>query len=102
MYLSKNIVNAIKENIEPILLDFLKNAKSQIDYWAIHPGGPRILTAVAEGLNLPHETLADSQAVLADCGNMSSPTILFILERLRRRNAPRRLPRRARRSGRAG
>ena len=50
--------------------------------WAVHPGGPRVLAGVAEALDLPADALAASWDVLADHGNMSSGTILFILERL--------------------
>jgi predicted naringenin-chalcone synthase len=57
--------------------------------WAIHPGGPRILTATERALGLPRSATAESRAVLAECGNMSSPTVFFILDRLRRRDAPR-------------
>jgi len=53
------------------------------------PGGPRILTAVSRALDLPDGALAVSRGVLADHGNMSSPTILFILERRRSTNVPR-------------
>jgi predicted naringenin-chalcone synthase len=58
--------------------------------WAIHPGGPRILAACAEALELSDVALRPSQQVLADYGNMSSPTVLFILEQFRRQ--PDRLP----------
>jgi predicted naringenin-chalcone synthase len=51
--------------------------------WAMHPGGPRILTACADSLGLDHPCLAPSQQVLAEFGNMSSPTVLFILQQLR-------------------
>ncbi len=61
----------------------------QIGSWAIHPGGPRILDACAQALNLDEADMYDSQQVLADFGNMSSPTLLFILQRLRARQAPR-------------
>ena len=57
--------------------------------WAVHPGGPRILDAVRDSLGLDRNALDDSRAVLAAYGNMSSPTILFILDRLTRRDAPR-------------
>lgn len=50
--------------------------------WGIHPGGPRILSAAAEGLGLSEGQLAPSRSVLRECGNMSSPTVLFVLERL--------------------
>jgi len=92
MTLSADVPDLIAGDLRPWLEGWLRRNDLQIrdvPSWAVHPGGPRILTAVAEGLDLPQETLADSQAVLAECGNMSSPTILFILERLQRRNAPR-------------
>lgn len=50
--------------------------------WAVHAGGRSILDAVEAGLELPPEALHRSRAVLHDCGNMSSATILFILQRL--------------------
>jgi predicted naringenin-chalcone synthase len=51
--------------------------------WAVHPGGPRVLASVQEALGLSDDALAASRGVLADHGNMSSATILFIIERLR-------------------
>jgi len=51
--------------------------------WAVHPGGPRVLASVQESLGLDAPALAASHAVLAEHGNMSSATILFIVERLR-------------------
>ena len=57
--------------------------------WAVHPGGPKILDAVQYALGLDKSALADSREVLAGYGNMSSPTVLFILERLMRRDAQR-------------
>jgi predicted naringenin-chalcone synthase len=57
--------------------------------WAIHPGGPRILAAVGESLGIDRKALDLSHAVLAEFGNMSSPTVLFILERLQKAKAPR-------------
>jgi predicted naringenin-chalcone synthase len=56
--------------------------------WAIHPGGPRVLDVVEEALELDGEELAVSRGVFADYGNMSSPTVLFILERMARTGAP--------------
>lgn len=53
-----------------------------IDAWAIHPGGKSIVDAVERGLDLPPEKVAASRAVLQDYGNMSSATVLFVLERL--------------------
>lgn len=56
--------------------------RKDIGSWAVHPGGPRILSAAAEALQLPADALRVSTGVLKECGNMSSPTILFILKRL--------------------
>jgi predicted naringenin-chalcone synthase len=55
-----------------------------IDAWAVHPGGRSIIDAVERGLALPHEKLAASREVLHECGNMSSATVLFVLQRLMR------------------
>jgi len=62
---------------------------SDVGSWAVHPGGPRILDAAQAALGLGREALAVSREVLAGYGNMSSPTVLFILERLIARDAPR-------------
>jgi len=61
---------------------------AQVGQWAIHPGGPRILQACVEALELEPDAIDASKAVLAEFGNMSSPTILFIVDRLRRQSAP--------------
>ena len=55
---------------------------SAIEAWAVHPGGKSIVDAVERGLGLPPEKVAASRAVLHDYGNMSSATVLFVLDRL--------------------
>ena len=50
--------------------------------WAVHPGGKSILDAVERAFALPQGALAESREVLRACGNMSSATILFVLERI--------------------
>lgn len=50
--------------------------------WAVHPGGRSILDAVERSFALPGEKLAQSRKVLRDYGNMSSATVLFVLEAL--------------------
>ena len=86
MKLSQRIAPLIGEYVRPWLTTWLakRNLKLEdVKNWAIHPGGPRILSAVQEALGLSAEAMAPSRGVLADYGNMSSPTILFILDRLR-------------------
>ena len=56
---------------------------ADIESWAIHPGGPRILSACAAGLGLQEQQLAMSYQILQQYGNMSSPTVLFTLDRMR-------------------
>lgn len=80
MHLSKNIATVIRENILPVVTDFLKSYISEIDYWAIHPGGIKIVEAVRDKLKLTDSHVEDSLEILKHFGNMSSPTILFILE----------------------
>lgn len=53
-----------------------------IDLWAVHPGGRSILDAVEKGLSLPADALSFSRAVLAQYGNMSSATVMFVLREL--------------------
>ena len=53
-----------------------------IHAWAVHPGGKSILDAAERAFQLPGEALAESREVLRACGNMSSATILFVLEKI--------------------
>jgi predicted naringenin-chalcone synthase len=53
-----------------------------IDLWAVHPGGRSILDAVEKGLELPAEALSYSRDILARYGNMSSATVMFVLEQV--------------------
>jgi predicted naringenin-chalcone synthase len=92
MTLSKRIPNLIAANLKPWLEAWLRDHgldRRDVRSWAIHPGGPRILEAVAESLGLGSDDTADARAVFGGCGNMSSPTVLFILDRLRRQRAAR-------------
>jgi alpha-pyrone synthase len=59
-----------------------------IDLWAVHPGGRTVLDAVEGVFGLDQSALAASRAVLRDYGNMSSPTVLFVLELLLRDKVP--------------
>lgn len=85
MTLSPQVPDLIKRDLAPFISDWLSRfnvAVSDITSWAIHPGGPRILSAAGEALSLEPSQWAESEAVLSEFGNMSSPTVLFILERL--------------------
>lgn len=60
-------------------------AAGEIDAWAVHAGGRSILDAVEKGLGLAQTALDESREVLRTCGNMSSSTLMFALERVMRR-----------------
>lgn len=59
-----------------------------IDRYCCHPGGVKVIDAIEASLELPDGTLDLERGVLRDCGNMSAPTVLFVLERLIARGLP--------------
>ncbi|HEY7326147.1 MAG TPA: type III polyketide synthase [Gemmataceae bacterium] len=92
MSLSKRVPGLIAAHLRPWVEQWLGQhelALKDVATWAIHPGGPRIVAAVEEALALPHDKTRISHDTFADFGNMSSPTVLFILDALRKHNAPR-------------
>lgn len=92
MSLSSEVPDLIRRHLRGWLSEWLGGLGVRIEEvgsWAIHPGGPSIVRGAGEALGLSDSQLAASRAVLAECGNMSSPTVLFIIDRLRRADAPR-------------
>jgi len=90
MSLSARVPDLIATHLAPAVDSLLAAAgltREAVATWAVHPGGPRILTATEAALGLPPDALAESRTVLAQHGNMSSATILFVLERLREAGA---------------
>jgi predicted naringenin-chalcone synthase len=93
MTLDASVPELIQTHLRPWLTAWLAAhhlALADIGSWAIHPGGPRILSSIEASLGLASGATTVSRDVLAAHGNMSSPTVLFILDRLRRVSA--RLP----------
>lgn len=62
--------------------------RAQVDFWAVHPGGRAILEAVERALVLPGGALEPARAVLREYGNMSSPTLFFVLDRILAQGTP--------------
>ncbi|MFW7414870.1 type III polyketide synthase [Demequina sp. SO4-18] len=86
MVLSRYVPRIIEDQIVDALLPLVGRlpqsaapAWSDIERWAVHPGGRAILDRVQHALALTDEQMAPSRAVLRDYGNMSSATVLFIL-----------------------
>ena len=57
-------------------------AQDEVAHWAVHPGGRSVLDAVERALDLGPRALDASRGVLRDNGNMSSATVMFVLERM--------------------
>lgn len=83
MHLSGQVPNRIRRWLGRNR-DWLLADAGPIAHWAVHAGGRTILDAVRDGLDLPPAALDASRAVLRDCGNISSATLMFVLERLMR------------------
>ncbi|GAB5401773.1 MAG: type III polyketide synthase [Aureliella sp.] len=84
MSLDSAVPQLISEHLRPWLNQWLAergHSLESIQSWVVHPGGPKILDAVEEALGLGKDDLDNSRAILAEHGNMSSPTILFVLKR---------------------
>jgi alpha-pyrone synthase len=86
MVLSGRIPAELKKSMREHAKEFDPNGN--MDLWAVHPGGRTILDAVAEGLELAPEKLAHSRSVLRRFGNMSSATVMFVLQDMMREAAP--------------
>lgn len=90
--LSAKVPDAIEASLRPWFDGWLRGCGLGLDdvrSWAVHPGGPRIVDGVEATLGLDPSALAPSRELLAELGNMSSPTVLFLLRRLLDSGAPR-------------
>lgn len=85
MILGTYVPAIIDDHVTDALRPLLERAglsSEQIEHWAVHPGGREILDRVESRLGLSQEQMAASRQTLAQVGNVSSATILFVLERL--------------------
>jgi alkylresorcinol/alkylpyrone synthase len=80
----------LAEAIDGMLAD-MGAARGTIDRFCCHPGGVKVIDAIEAALELPVGSLDLERDVLNDCGNMSAPTVMFILERLIARGLPERV-----------
>lgn len=85
MRLSAYVPDIIQRGIKKLthsLLDQISNSLSDIAYYAIHPGGKKILEVIEQELHLTKEQNKPAYEVLRNYGNMSSPTVLFVLNQV--------------------
>jgi predicted naringenin-chalcone synthase len=87
MILSTRVPGLIRDHLRPWLSAWLAGrglTTGDIASWAVHPGGPRVLSYVQDALGLPATATDVSRSILETHGNMSSTTVVFILEELMR------------------
>ncbi|MDQ2727059.1 MAG: type III polyketide synthase [Actinomycetota bacterium] len=88
MGLSRKVPDVLAVHVAPLVEDLLVRngiGVDDVEAWAVHPGGPRILDVIADRLHLADDALAASHLVLAQHGNCSSATTLLVLDEIRRR-----------------
>jgi predicted naringenin-chalcone synthase len=89
MILAAGVPEFLGEELEQLMAavaEKLNLTPDTIHHWAVHPGGKKILDTVQRGLQLKNNELRHSYEVLRNYGNMSSPTILFVLNEIFKSN----------------
>lgn len=82
--LSSDVPKISKDMVPPVVNEFLKDqnlSKDQIRHYIAHPGGPKVLGALVEGLGLSQDALNLSYDTLKEYGNLSSVSVLFVLKK---------------------
>lgn len=83
--LSRQLPDYIEAGVGQIVESFLNSnqlTKADIDLWAVHPGGPKIIQKAQASLNLSNDQVAVSWFILQHYGNMLSASIIFVLDRM--------------------
>ncbi|MCI0710776.1 MAG: type III polyketide synthase [Chloroflexi bacterium] len=91
MYLSSYVPDILAAKVEDFVDNLLERnslEREDIDFWGIHPGSRKIVQHIQSRLNLRESDLDHSLSILNDYGNMSSATILFVLEHIQRCGNP--------------
>lgn len=73
------------------MLERMGTRRETVERFVCHPGGTKVVQALERSLDLQGGELDHERAVLADCGNMSSPTVLFVLDRVLKARPPERM-----------
>lgn len=89
--LSNRLPQLIRQSLRPTIERFLNDRGTgitDIKFWAIHPGGPKVLQAVAESLELTDRAMQPAWDIWEDSGNLSSSTVFFVLNRIQQSTPP--------------
>lgn len=85
MKLSQEVPVFIEKHIGQVYDELMREAKlKEVEYFAIHPGGKKVLEGFERAIGIDRKELEYSYRVLQQCGNMSSPTVLFVLEEVQK------------------
>ena len=79
--LSRSLPRFVEQRMAAPVRRFIKSARLQAPQLICHPGGAKVLDAIEAALELQKGTLRDEREILRNHGNMSAPTVLFVLER---------------------
>jgi predicted naringenin-chalcone synthase len=85
--LSTKLPDLVNKAAAGVVADLLSSQGLQtadVKHWALHTGGEKIINAVRDEIGIPEEQLGATRTILAEYGNMSSPTVWFVLEELQR------------------
>ncbi|HTR89842.1 MAG TPA: 3-oxoacyl-[acyl-carrier-protein] synthase III C-terminal domain-containing protein [Solirubrobacteraceae bacterium] len=91
LHLSRDLPDRAAAGLAELAEDFLRDAglrPPEIEHWIVHPGGRRIIDCVQEALALEDDAVAASRRVLAEHGNIGTPSILYVLDETIRHDAP--------------
>ena len=89
--LSPQVPHYAEHHLGPALLEFLSDhhlTPAEIQAWVAHPGGPKVVDVLEQALRLPPTALETTRRSLAELGNLSSASVLFILEQFLQRVYP--------------
>jgi predicted naringenin-chalcone synthase len=93
LHLIRELPDVAGEGLGELVDDFLGSSdvdRGAIDHWFVHPGGRRIIESVQEALGLSREQVAASYEVLAEHGNVGTPSIFYVMKCALDRREPRR------------
>jgi alkylresorcinol/alkylpyrone synthase len=89
--LRRTVPEFVNEELKPALTRILTRMQlslADVGRFICHPGGAKVINAIETALALDQGTLDHERDVIAEYGNMSAPTVLFILERARKKGLP--------------
>lgn len=89
--LSPEVPTLARTGLPPLIDALLARhglVRADVTSWIAHPGGPAVMAAMVDGLGLSPDALAETRRSLAEVGNLSSASVLFLLDDFRKRVCP--------------